>query len=73
VKQIVSISLGKSQDDYEFVAEFMGQEFNIKRVGTDGEVDVAADLMGQWDSEADAIMRSAPAVPLKSRRKRLRR
>ncbi|MDA3898221.1 MAG: hypothetical protein PF482_18965 [Desulfobacteraceae bacterium] len=55
MKQIVSISLGNSQDDYEFVAEFMGQEFNIKRVGTDSDVDVAADLMEQWDSEADAI------------------
>ena len=55
MKQIVSVSMGNSKDDYEFVAEFMGQEFNIKRVGTDGEVDVAADLMEQWDSEADAI------------------
>ena len=55
MKQIVSISLGNSKDDYEFVAEFMGQEFNIKRVGTDGDVDMAADLMEQWDSEADAI------------------
>ena len=55
MKQIVSISLGNSNDDYEFVAEFMGQEFNIKRIGSDGDVDVAADLMEQWDSEADAI------------------
>jgi hypothetical protein len=55
VKQIVSISLGKSADDYEFVAEFLGQQFTIKRVGTDGDVTLAADLMEQWSAEADAI------------------
>jgi len=55
VKQIVSISQGNSKDDYEFVADFLGQKFNIKRIGTDGDADVAADLLGQWDTEADAI------------------
>ncbi len=55
MKQIVSISLGSNEDDYEFVAEFMNQEFNVKRVGTDGDVGMAADLLEQWDSEADAI------------------
>jgi len=55
VKQIVSISLGNSKEDYEFVAEFLGKKFNIKRIGTDGDVDVATDLLEQWDSEADAI------------------
>lgn len=55
MKQIVSISLGKSADDYEFVAEFLGQQFTIKRVGTDGDVTLAADLMEQWSKEADAI------------------
>lgn len=55
MKQIVSISLGKSSDDYEFAAEFLGQQFTIKRVGTDGDVNLAADLMEQWSAEADAI------------------
>jgi len=55
VKQIVSISLGKSKDDYEFVTHFLGQTFTIKRIGTDGDVDLAADLLAQWDKEADAI------------------
>jgi predicted amino acid dehydrogenase len=55
VKQIISISLGTSKDDYEFVAEFLGQDFNIKRIGTDGDVDLAANLLEEWDSEADAI------------------
>ncbi len=55
MKQIISISLGNSKDDYEFATEFLGQQFTIKRIGTDGDVDIAADLLKQWDSEADAI------------------
>jgi len=55
VKKIISISLGSNKDDYEFIAEFMDQRFTIKRIGTDGDVDIAADLLKQWDSEADAI------------------
>jgi len=55
VKQIISISLGNSKDDYEFATEFMDQQFTIKRIGTDGDVDIAADLLKQWDAEADAI------------------
>jgi predicted amino acid dehydrogenase len=55
VKQIVSISLGKSSDDYEFAAEFLGQQFTIKRLGTDGDVNLAAELMEQWSTEAHAI------------------
>ena len=37
------------------MADFSGQKFNIKRIGTDGDTDVAADLLSQWDTEADAI------------------
>jgi len=55
VKQIVSISLGKSSDDYEFGAEFLGQQFVIRRIGTDGDVDLAGDLVEQWSHEADAM------------------
>ena len=55
MKQIVSISLGSSSDDYEFEAEFLGQQFNIKRLGTDGNADVAAEYLKDWDGKADAI------------------
>ncbi len=55
MKQIVSISLGNSRDDYEFVAQFLNQDFTIKRIGTDGDVDLASELLEQYDKEADAI------------------
>ncbi|MFP4532107.1 MAG: hypothetical protein ACLFNS_05430 [Desulfobacterales bacterium] len=55
MKQIVSISLGSSSDDYEFETEFLGQQFNIKRLGTDGDPDVAAEYLKDWDTQADAL------------------
>jgi predicted amino acid dehydrogenase len=55
VKQIVSISLGATKNDYEFETEFLGQNFNIKRLGTDGDLEKAAEMLLQWDKKADAI------------------
>ncbi len=55
MKQIVSVSLGKSADDYEFGAEFLGQQFTITRIGTNGDVNLAADIMEQWKDKADAL------------------
>jgi len=55
VKQIVSISLGSSKTDYEFETEFLGQDFNIKRLGTDGDLEKAAEMLLQWDKNADVI------------------
>jgi len=55
VKQVVSISLGPSERDYEFETEFLGQDFYIRRIGTDGSLEKAADLLSLWDKEADAM------------------
>lgn len=55
LKQIISISLGSSSHDYEFETEFLGQDFNIKRFGTDGDIDKAAEMLLKWDNNADAI------------------
>ncbi len=55
MKQIVSVSLGSSDNDYEFETEFMGQKFNIKRLGTDGDIDVASEILSDWESRADAL------------------
>ncbi|MCK5684374.1 dehydrogenase, partial [bacterium] len=55
MKQIISINLGSSQDDYEFETEFLGQQFNIKRIGTNSDMEKAASLVLEWDSKADAI------------------
>lgn len=55
MKQIVSISLGPSSKDYEFETEFLGQNFNIKRFGADGDMDKAARMLLAWDNNADAL------------------
>ncbi|MCP4347415.1 MAG: dehydrogenase [Desulfobacterales bacterium] len=55
MKQIISISLGSGRDDYEFETEFLGQDFNIKRIGTDGDINKAADMLLEWDNKADAM------------------
>jgi predicted amino acid dehydrogenase len=55
VKQVVSISLGSSQDDYEFKTQFMDQDFSVQRIGTDGSLERAAELLLEWDRKADAI------------------
>ena len=55
MKQIVSINLGASKDDYEFETEFLGQQFNVKRIGVNGDMEKAASLVLKWDKKADAI------------------
>ncbi len=55
MKQIVSISLGPATSDYAFDMEFMGQDFHVKRLGTDGDMDKAAGMMLQWQGKAAAI------------------
>ena len=55
MKQIISISLGPNSGDYQFDTEFMGQDFNIKRFGTDGDLDKVAEMLLKWDGQAEAI------------------
>jgi predicted amino acid dehydrogenase len=55
VKQIIQISLGPSLDDIEFETEFLKQPFHIRRLGTDGDVEQASDLLLKWNKRADAI------------------
>ncbi len=55
VKQVISISLGSSEKDYQFETEFLGQDFIIKRFGTDGNMEKAAELLLKWDKDAEAI------------------
>ncbi len=54
MKRIVSVSLGPAGADYEFTSTFLGQQFHIRRLGTDGDVGVAAKLLERYQHEADA-------------------
>jgi hypothetical protein len=55
VKRVVSVSLGSSSRDHRAVTTFMGEEFDISRVGTDGKLDAAIALVRELDGNVDAI------------------
>jgi len=55
MKQVIDISLGSSRDDYELKTTFLGKKFHIRRFGTDGDLEKAADLLLRWNRKADAI------------------
>ncbi len=55
MKRVICISLGSSKYDYEFNTEFLGQDFHVKRIGTDGDLRKAEALLVKWDRAADAF------------------
>jgi hypothetical protein len=55
VKKVISVSLGASKDDYAFETEFLGQQFHVQRIGTDGSREQAAQKLLEYDKQADAI------------------
>ena len=55
MKHIIQISLGPSIDDNEFETDFLKQKFSVQRLGTDGDVEKASDLLLKWNKKADAI------------------
>jgi len=55
VKKIVSVSLGSSSRDHRANATFLGEEFDISRVGTDGKLDAAISMVRELDGHVDAI------------------
>jgi predicted amino acid dehydrogenase len=63
MNQIISISLGPASQNYEFETEFLGQVFSIRRFGTDGDFDVAADLLKEWDDRASIFSLSGLRFP----------
>jgi hypothetical protein len=55
VKHVVSVSLGSSKRDSSAQATFLGEEFLLERIGTDGDMDKAVDKISQLDGKVDAI------------------
>ena len=55
MKDVISISLGASRQDFEFEAEFLGERMRVRRIGTDGSLAKAQRLIRQWDGRAAAI------------------
>ena len=55
MKHIVSVSLGSSKRDHAIETEFMGEQLQIKRIGTDGDWDKAIQLIRDLDGKIDAF------------------
>ncbi len=67
---VVNVSLASSERDHEEHVTFLDQPFRLVRVGADGDLDAAAQLLIMWADEADAIaltgLREAQALGLYS-------
>jgi hypothetical protein len=55
MKRVVSVSLGSSSRDHRASVTFLGEEFDISRVGTDGKLDAALAMVRELDGHVDAI------------------
>ena len=54
-KELVSVSLGPSSRDYEFTTQLFGEQVHVRRLGVDGDVGRARELVAQFDGQVDAI------------------
>lgn len=55
MKRVVSVSLGSSSRDHQARVNFMGEELDISRIGTDGKLDAAIAKVHELDGKVDAI------------------
>lgn len=55
MKEVVSVSIGSSKRNHEVVVEMMNEEFLLRRIGTDGDIDKALETIKSLDGQVDAI------------------
>jgi len=55
MKKIISISLGSSDRDHLAETEILNERFIIRRIGTDGDMQKAIDLLEFYDGKVDAF------------------
>ena len=55
MKKVVTVTLGASKQDYAFEADFLGERFAVKRIGTDGDHRKAWELLRRQQAQADAM------------------
>lgn len=70
MRTIVSVSVGSSSRDHEVEAELLGETFRIRRVGTDGDMRKARDILTALDGTVDAIGLGGLDIYLYSRNQR---
>lgn len=70
MKKVVSVSLGSSRRDHKVQVEFLGEQFEISRMGTDGDFNRALEVLRELDGKVDAIGLGGIDVYLYVRQKR---
>ena len=55
VKEVVSVSIGSSRRDHEVEIELLGEQFRIRREGTDGDLAAAAARFKELDGKVAAL------------------
>lgn len=55
MKRAVSISIGSSKRDKAVEVEMLGEKISIERIGTDGDMEKAAQLYKELDGQVDAF------------------
>ncbi len=55
MKKAVSISIGSSKRNKSVEIELLGEKVSIERIGTDGDMEKAAQLFGELDGKVDAF------------------
>jgi len=55
MKTIVSVSLGSSTRDHRVIVDWLGEKFDISRIGFDGSIERAIEKLKDIDGRVDAI------------------
>ena len=55
MKRVVSVTMGSSKSDFSFEADFLGEHFQVQRLGADGNSKKAWELLRRQQASADAI------------------
>ncbi|MBO8142124.1 MAG: quinate 5-dehydrogenase [Firmicutes bacterium] len=55
MKRVVSVSIGSSERDHAAELEVLGERVRVERIGTDGDVNRAIDLIRELDGKVDAF------------------
>lgn len=67
MKRVVSVSLGSSERDHVAEVELLGERLSLRRIGTDGDLKRARELLQELDGTVDAIGLGGIDVYLKTR------
>jgi len=55
MKRVVSVSIGSSKRDHRFELEVLGERILLERIGTDGDIQRAREILAELDGKVDAI------------------